>query len=95
MSMEDFLIFNFSRKDDIWLADFLELIDFKKYEEINLEIDDIRIKGIGILSLKNIAIKYFLIVRSVWTDNLIDSNFESITIKVERIKSHKKDLLIL
>lgn len=95
MSMEDFLIFNFSRKDDIWLADFLELIDFKKYEEINLEIDDIRIKGIGILSLKNIAIKNFLIVRSVWTDNLIDSNFESITIKVERIKSHKKDLLIL
>lgn len=95
MSMEDFLIFNFSRKDDIWLADFLELIDFKKYEEINLEIDDIRIKGIGILSLKNIAIKNFLIVRSVWTDNLIDSNFTSITIKVERIKSHKKDLLIL
>lgn len=93
--MEDFLIFNFSRKDDIWLADFLELIDFKKYEEINLEIDDIRIKGICILSLKNIAIKNFLIVRSVWTDNLIDSNFESITIKVERIKSHKKDLLIL
>lgn len=95
MNIEDFLIFNFSRKDDIWLADFLELIDFKKYEEINLEIDDIRIKGIGILSLKNIAIKNFLIVRSVWTDNLIDSNFDSITIKVERIKSHKKDLLIL
>ena len=95
MNIEDFLIFNFSRKDDIWLADFLEFIDFSKYQKINLEIEDIRIAYINILSLKNIAIKNFLIVRSVWTDNLIDSNFKSITLKVERIKSHKKDLLIL
>lgn len=95
MSIDDFLIFNFSRKDNIWLIYFLELIDFSKYAEINLEIEDIRIKDIHIPLLKRIAKENFLIVRSVWNDNLVSSDLKSITINVERVRSHKKDLLIL
>lgn len=93
--MDSFSMFSFHRKDVVWFEDFIDLVDWSPYENIDLIIDDVHISDVCFSDMRKIAENNRLRVSCVLFDVIPDDVLLRQKISVYVKRRNKKDALFI